>query len=147
MPLEINLQKDIKDAVLEANGFARKLSNRFLIGIPDLFVKMLEGPASFVEVKRNQAPIVKETFTLELREMQYKFLTDAADAGVDCSVFSFIFQASQPRKVGMRVYSISEFETRRLSALTAEHQWYPVVNKHKHYGIQEQLMAHYRRNL
>lgn len=103
---ELGLQKFIVDTVNGAGGFARKMNNRFLIGVSDLLVKLppktnhdaLRGcPAGFLEVKQRAYPR-SETQNFEPGEgvthQQAKFLTDAWNAGMPCGVMSFLQEGS-----------------------------------------------------
>lgn len=52
MPVkEIDLQTDLKKAVIDAGGFAYKQSNRFLVGVLDLFIQLPMRPTVLLEVK------------------------------------------------------------------------------------------------
>lgn len=87
---EIDLQKLICDAVNERGGFAFKMSHRFLVGVPDLFVQpYFSARPFFLEVKhRTSWP--KEDFKLDVTKLQDQFLRRAHSAGMDCGVASFI---------------------------------------------------------
>lgn len=100
---ELGLQKLIVDAVNGAGGFARKMNNRFLIGVSDLIVKLppqvMHGssrgcPAGFLEVKQ-RAYNIRGLTEFEpggdgVTHQQAKFLTEAWTAGMPCGVASFL---------------------------------------------------------
>lgn len=96
---ELKLQQFIVDAVNGAGGFGHKMSNRFLIGVSDLLVKLspktnhdaLRGcPAGFLEVKQRDYTRGLDVFTLDVTFPQAKFLQDAAKADMPCGVASFL---------------------------------------------------------
>lgn len=49
---EVDLQSKCVTAIREIDGFAQKMSNRFLIGVPDLLCQLPCHRTSFWEVKR-----------------------------------------------------------------------------------------------
>ena len=53
MVKEVDHQRDIKDSVIRQGGYSFKMSNRFLIGVPDLYIAMPGFPVVLLEVKRN----------------------------------------------------------------------------------------------
>jgi hypothetical protein len=53
MVKEVDHQRDIKESAIREGGFSFKMSNRFLIGVPDLYIAMPGYPACLLEVKRN----------------------------------------------------------------------------------------------
>lgn len=57
MPIkEVDLQSELKDAVIAAGGFAYKQSNRFLVGVLDLFTQLPGFPTVIIEVKYEKSP-------------------------------------------------------------------------------------------
>ncbi len=79
---EIDLQSKIVDAVRGSDGHAFKCSNRFLIGVPDISMKLKAMPHAYNEVKLVKPwPKVSATVELELTEKQRKFLREYRKAG------------------------------------------------------------------
>src|SRR6185312_12383623 len=71
---ELGIQRLLVEACITQGGFAHKMSNRFLVGVPDLFVKMPDWPTTIVEVK--YAPKVRRdgTVALELSPHQSRHI-------------------------------------------------------------------------
>lgn len=89
---ETDLQSLTIKAVRLHGGAAHKLSNRFLVGVSDLLVKLPLLPAALLEVKYDErakfdpaAPI-----TPGVTPLQHKFLKDYHAAGMACGVLSFL---------------------------------------------------------
>lgn len=89
---ELDIQTKTIKAVEAAGGAAVKLSNRFLIGVADLLIKLPEIPTMLMEVKLNLMPIQKETVNLDTTKLQQDFLRSFGKAGVDCGVISFLWK-------------------------------------------------------
>lgn len=87
---EIDCQSLVIDAVRAHGGAAHKLSNRFLIGVSDLLVKLPDRPAALLEVKLNKFSSLAGLFGLDVTHLQKKFLNDYYDANMGCGVLSFI---------------------------------------------------------
>lgn len=88
---ELGMQALIVDAVNGAGGFARKLSNRFLVGVVDLLVKLPDYPAGVLEVKQRDLPKNTElAWKLDVTGPQVRFLRDAHAAGMPAGVASFM---------------------------------------------------------
>lgn len=87
---ELGLQKLVIDAVRRDQGFGFKLSNKFLIGIPDLFLHLPVFGTGLWEVKLNDKPKVAESVKLNVTPLQEKVLTDYEKAGGCAGVISFI---------------------------------------------------------
>lgn len=110
----------VVDAVCARGGFARKLSNRFLIGIPDLLVKLrgrlvsketatgfshdfVDYPAFLLEVKQRE--YTDNFFTLAVSPLQRRCLEAASDAGMPAFVASFM-QKDGRRNLWLAVYDV-----------------------------------------
>lgn len=92
---ELDVQNLICKAVNAKGGFAKKLSHRFLVGVPDLLVKMPKPPAALIEVKWREAPRdPAHKFTLEVTKPQELFLRDARRAGMVTGVCSAVSRRS-----------------------------------------------------
>lgn len=104
---ELVLQKKVCDVVNAAGGFAHKLSHRFIVGVPDLFVQ-LPGtppyPAIFLEAKIRSMPIRLESFRLDVTPLQSRFLRRACAAGMRCGLLSVL--DARPRLLYALIASI-----------------------------------------
>ena len=78
---ELAFQKLIMQAVRSDGGFAHKMSAKFLIGVPDLFLKLASSIPGMWEVKINDCPTKSTTVKLAVTELQLKWLRDYASAG------------------------------------------------------------------
>lgn len=98
MPHELRLQSLVVDAVRGAGGVAFKLSNKFLVGIPDLFVYLPGLGSGIWEVKSADiakmdgwyAERLQRFVKVKLSGLQDKFLRDMSSKGGLCGVISFI---------------------------------------------------------
>lgn len=93
---EVDAQKLVIDAVKSAGGHGHKLSNRFLVGVVDLLIKLPGQPAMLAEVKLEKRSSFKGQtsdsvyFTPDVTALQWKFLKDYHDAGMTCGLISFV---------------------------------------------------------
>lgn len=87
---ELALQKDVVDLVKNRDGFGLKMSNRFLVGVADLLIKLPNWPAMVIEVKLNKKPLRPGTVLLNLQVAQYNFLERTNTANMPCGVLSFM---------------------------------------------------------
>lgn len=79
---ELDLQKKICDAVEHVGGHAFKCSNRFLIGVVDISMKIPGYPHVYNEVKLVKPwPKKAATVSLDVTPKQNKFLKDYRNAG------------------------------------------------------------------
>lgn len=107
---EIDCQSMVVDLVRSRGGAATKLSNRFLVGVADLLVKLPKWPATLIEVKLHQTSTMKDReFKLEVTELQKKFLREYKAAGFVCGVMSFVEEAGRGR-LGLHV-ALFELDT------------------------------------
>lgn len=100
--LETSLQKDVIDAMREAGGAATKLSNRFLIGVSDLLIKLPSYDAMLVEVKKNQYPVVATVDScvhMDVTQKQMQFLREYWSAGMTCGVLSFLYDRYKGKRM------------------------------------------------
>lgn len=97
---EIDYQRLVIDVVKDHGGFAFKSSNRFLVGVADLYVKVPEYPGVFLEAKLDKMPILKSTVSLDTTIKQRHFLRDAYEAGTPAGVISFI---RGPKELGVTI--------------------------------------------
>ena len=87
---ELDCQKLVVDAVREGGGFAFKMSNRFLVGIPDLFIHSPEYGTSLWEVKLRDAPKDMGGWCVYITAKQDQKLREYTKAGGFCGVISFV---------------------------------------------------------
>jgi hypothetical protein len=83
MPVETDYQGDIVKAVKAQGGYGVKMSNRFLIGVPDLYLKPLGLSSMLVEVKLlTDYPILADTkLAVAITALQRISLLDHQKAG------------------------------------------------------------------
>src|ERR1700688_5001093 len=86
-------------------GAARKLSHRFLVGIPDLMIKVAKYPVMLIEVKKEERPKTLDHVALDLTGPQKRFLLEWAGAGVMCGVMSFLYQV-RPKRLWVQTLPI-----------------------------------------
>lgn len=125
--LETKLQKFLVDEVRDSGGFAHKMSNRFLIGVPDLLIKLPNSPATFLETKQhtfNNRDAAPAKFWLRVTPLQAKFLRDANAAGVPGLVGSFVqFKGRTINDVLFAAYPIKAFSAdNEISAELRDHK-------------------------
>jgi hypothetical protein len=119
---ELDLQRRVVNLVNgTGNGFAHKMSHRFLVGVPDLLVK-ISGPRAYpamlIEVKKDERPKVQHTVTLDVTKQQERFLLRAARSGVLCGVMSFLYQ-ERPRRLWVGLFPIKQVvKQKRIMALS-----------------------------
>lgn len=90
---EVDCQSKVIKAVRDAGGAAHKLSNRFLVGVPDLLIKLPRYSAIIMEVKlekRIQFSDDRYPITPEVTQLQWEFLKKYHDAGMTTGVISFV---------------------------------------------------------
>lgn len=85
---ELRFQKLIVDAVRSVGGFAHKMSSKFLIGVPDLFLKLPAHVPGMWEVKINDMPKRTNGVKLDITPLQLKWLSDYAHSGGVAGVIS-----------------------------------------------------------
>jgi hypothetical protein len=103
---ELDLQNRVIKVVRAARGSAaHKLSHRFLVGVPDLMVKIPRYPIMILEVKKDERPKMKSSVTLDVTVPQKRFLLQWAEAGVMCGVMSFLTQ-DRPRRLWVQTMPI-----------------------------------------
>lgn len=87
---ELKLQRLVVDAVTQHGGFAFKMSNRFLAGIPDLFVQIPAYPTSIWEVKISQPAQTRGYCNMKVTPLQWQALSRHRAAGGLGGVISFL---------------------------------------------------------
>ena len=84
---ETAYQRDIIHAVEQLGGWGKKLSNRFLIGIPDLGITLRPFGTTIVEVKKvDHSPTNSRAAQTGLTELQAINLRDIWKSGGNCGV-------------------------------------------------------------
>lgn len=97
--MELSLQKKVRDAVIEDGGFVQIISHRFVVGVPDMAVKVLMSPAtSIIEVKQQLMPVRSETVKLEATAKQILSLNKWANAGTPAGILSFLVKGGRAQK-------------------------------------------------
>ncbi len=91
---ELQAQKLVIDAVREYGGAGWKLSNRFLVGIPDLLLCLPLQTVGIWEVKIGDMPKRDNHVKLAITPLQEKTLNDLHNAGGFCGVISFLREGS-----------------------------------------------------
>jgi len=120
---EVELQRLIIDVVEEVGGASHKLSNRFLIGIPDLLVKVPGYQAALIEVKLNKfaAPknkrVKSHVFKLDVTVPQQTILGEYDAAGMTCGVLSGVLIGGNTVRhlhlnfLGLYVCAMNQYKT------------------------------------
>lgn len=101
---ETDYQKFVLDIVREAGGAGHKLSNRFLVGVSDLLIKLPGRNAALIEVKLAKfAPSTSpdHEFDLGVTVLQREFLKKYHEAGMRVGVLSFVEHGRQRLRIGM----------------------------------------------
>lgn len=86
---ELEAQKAVVDAVRADGGMSFKMAHKFFAGVPDLFVKLPDLPASMFEVKIRDEPTSTQ-FTVPLSKMQHVFLRDYEKVRGFAGIISFV---------------------------------------------------------
>jgi len=82
MPIkETDLQTELKDATIAAGGYAYKMSNRFLVGVLDLFEQMPGMPTITLEVKYIRKFPKDGMVAVELTPHQIRTINNTNKAG------------------------------------------------------------------
>lgn len=129
---ELAMQKLIVDTVNESGGFALKMSHRFLVGIPDLLVKLVpaatdEGARHLVtgilEVKqRDYMADASRPFKLDVTEPQKNYLYKAQQAGTPTGVVSFMQEKNKGiRGLWVCVYDYSDMKRNNWHGVGKDH--------------------------
>lgn len=101
---ETDYQKFVLDIVREAAGAGHKLSNRFLVGVSDLLIKLPGREAALIEVKLAKFhPATKpdHEFDLGVTVLQREFLKKYHEAGMRAGVLSFVEHGRQQLWAGL----------------------------------------------
>lgn len=110
---ELDAQGMICKSVRVHGGFARKMSHRFLIGVPDLLVKLPDWDAMFLEAKWRDEPVQDDhRFKLKVTAQQFRFLKEAQGAGLGSGIVSVLTFKKPGRgsRLKMGLYSLAAME-------------------------------------
>lgn len=124
---ELEWQRETIKVARAHGGFGWKLAAKFLIGVPDLLIKLPNRPAALIEVKW-QRVIKAERVRLAVTVPQRNFLAGFEGAGGASFVMSFLTKGTD---IGIGMWAMSDKSpvydplTDKVvySALTAEHRW------------------------
>lgn len=123
---ELAMQALVVKTVNDAGGFAMKLSHRFLVGVPDLLVKLGPTQAGVLEVKRHDlSPIgvrANMPFRLDVTPAQRRYLRDADRGGMPSGVMSFIQTGRGASSLLLQVLTFREAEQQEYAVHPDEHQ-------------------------
>lgn len=107
--IETECQQLVVDAVVSIGGNAIKMNNRFIIGVPDLLIKLPGNLQAFMlEAKKHDfAASIRDdhVFDLEVTKLQRDNLRDWQRAGMPTGVVSFIqYKRQDVRSLRMAIY-------------------------------------------
>lgn len=120
---EVDAQLELARACREAGGAGTKLSNRFLIGVADLLLKLPDRPPALIEAKMADVVIGKAVW-VEPTTIQLRWLNDWKRAGMTTGVMSCV---TRKREFGVCFLPISEWDhDRSVQVLTDAHAWCPM---------------------
>lgn len=120
---ELALQKLLVDVVRKNGGAADKLSHRFLVGVPDLLVKLPGAPAGLLEVKQHTWNKIKPAkIKLAVTKLQEVMLKRYDDAGMPTGVVSFLQQRGKgTQELQICVLTLTEVRRVQYKVRTASH--------------------------
>lgn len=98
---EVDVQSIIIDAVEANGGKGTKLSNRFLVGVADLLIKLPGVPLAVIEVKLEHLPKRfngEHEWKLAVTKPQEEFLLGYHEAGARALVLSVVIGSDRTRK-------------------------------------------------
>lgn len=122
--IETEMQSLVVAAVATSGGRAQKLSNRFIIGVADLLVKLPRCPAGLIEVKRYDFGRfdVKHRFKLDVTALQKRFLEEFQNAGMPAGIASFMQQKGKGLKsLRLTVYTLDEAKHNDYTGASCDH--------------------------
>jgi hypothetical protein len=137
---EVDVQTYVVNAVKEGGGAAKKLANRFLVGVVDLLIKLPGQPAMLMEVKLEQrAQMTRRTqypLMPAVTVPQFHMLAEYHRAGMLCGVMSFVEEARKGKR-GLWLYVSMLPEYR--AGLGFHEQHYTFVGGDFHNGVLDAL--------
>lgn len=143
--IETECQKLLVDAVKDGGGQALKLSNRFMIGVVDLFVKLPTCQPMLLEAKLHN--LSARTLNaghhigdVGCTKLQNDFLRDWGEAGMLTGVVSFIQESGRGvASLRMALYAYGDMLDRHWSVHTDEHKALGGPSERFH-NIRQQLL-------
>lgn len=87
------------DVIASSGGFAQRMSHRFLVGVPDLIIKLPASPAGWLEVKQSTRPKRSPCVAIDTTLSQRLFLQRAARANMPAGVLSFVWEKVRGRNI------------------------------------------------
>lgn len=126
---EVDAQLELIKAVRSAGGVGTKLSNRFLIGVSDLLLKLPGDPPVLIEAKMADL-VTSRTVKVQPTAIQLHFLREWDNVGMMTGVVSFI---TRKREFGVMFLRTEEWngDYAALSVLTDDHAWCPMGSGHR----------------
>jgi len=95
MTTELSIQSSLVKEAFALGGYALKMSNRFLVGVPDLLVHLPASPTVIVEIKLAVAPTRLTTpISVDLTVQQRYTLQKMQKAGVKSGWCLFVANKS-----------------------------------------------------
>lgn len=83
MVAETDIQRQLINSAEETGGYGLKLSNRFIVGVPDLILAMPIPPMySFIEMKKDDWPKTSDVVTWGVTKIQENTLVTMQNAGL-----------------------------------------------------------------
>lgn len=137
---ELKYQKWIVDAVKsDGESFAEKISHRFKGGVADLFIKMVNYPPSWFEVKWNTKPVQSPTVKLDVTPLQLRFLRNNHKAGMDAGIISIL---TDSKLIGILILPVEQVaDETDLIVRVDKHKWEKVIDRTP--MIRDALKKHY----
>lgn len=87
---ELGLQRLVLSSVKKKGGFGIKMSNRFLVGIPDLLLQLQGYPTTIWEAKKWREPTYGARVIPKVTPAQWRFLNEFYKHGGICGVIMFL---------------------------------------------------------
>lgn len=87
---ELQFQRHLIKAAIDLGGHAFKMSNRFLVGVQDLFVKLPGQPSALIECKHYHWPVKSTVLKVEATPKQLHEIVKTRKAGQSsgiCAIF------------------------------------------------------------
>ena len=117
---ELEIQSRVIAAVKKGHGVAEKISHKYIKGVCDLLIKLVDHPALLAEVKIHPRLVdATKPISLEVTTLQRKFLYRFDAAGMQTCVISFLH--GPVKNYQIREYWIGVFPAHQESASTDEH--------------------------
>lgn len=134
---EVDAQLELAKAVREAGGAGTKLSNRFLIGVADLLLKLPDQQPALIEAKMDDV-VISTGIEVAPTAIQLRWLNDWKRAGMITGVMSCV---TRKREFGVCFLPISEWDDAvSVRVLTEVYAWCPMG-----VGRMRLMLEHYRR--